>query len=307
MSLAGISGLILAVLGIWALYARETIGTVPLLAGLAGLLISAVTISLALRYFHQEDSGRPAILTHKPTLNAVQLIMIATGLAGIAWALFLAGTVHDFFASVRNGIGLAFLLIAGVFFIYFAFDVARTSAHPEFRKHKSGLADYLLVFLLPFLIGGASAWKLYNQEAETASAGEPDYKMSPAQLIAEFEKNDTAANAKYIGKSVRFAGTVTEISGDSGIMVKMSARKGEYTVNCNFDRAMKEKLTSVLAGDSLEVQCSCSGVTVPDEEMSMLSESSLDMTRCNLIKWHQHKPNIGTDVEHPEGKDTIKK
>lgn len=304
MTLAGIGGILLAVSGIVAMYTRETLGLVPLICGLAGLLVGMITILITLNYFHREDATHPVILSHKPTLNVIQLVMIVSGLAAIAWAVFLGSTMPGFFASVRNGLGAAFMVIAGVYFIYFAFDVARTVEHPGFRNRKSTLFDYLIVFALPLVAAGWSVYRLYNEEADTVTVGEADFNMKPSALISEFEKDAEKANATYIGKSVRFSASVIEMAGDSSILIKMNSWKGEYTVNCNFDKTQKEKLASVLPGDSLDVQCSCSGLTKPSDEMSLLSESSLDMTRCNLLKWYQNKPNIGTDVEHPEGRDT---
>lgn len=307
MTLAGVGGILLAVTGIVAMYTRETLGLVPLISGLAGLLVGMITILIALNYFHKEDATHPVILSHKPTLNLIQLVMIVSGLAAIAWAVFLGSTQPGFYGSIRNGLGAGCMVIAGVYFIYFAFDVARTAEHPGFRNRKSILFDYLVVFAVPVVAAGWSVYRLYSEEAGTVTIGEADFTLKPAALIGEFEKDAEKANATYIGKSVRFSSSVIELAGDSTILVKLNSWKGEYTVNCNFDKAQKEKLASVLPGDSLEVQCSCSGLTKPSEEMSLLSESSLDMTRCNLLKWYQNKPNIGTDVEHPEGRDTQSK
>jgi hypothetical protein len=33
--------------------------------------------------------------------------------------------------------------------------------------------------------------------------------------------------------------------------------------------------------------------------MSLLSETSLEMTRCALVENYKNSPNLGTDVEHP--------
>lgn len=147
---------------------------------------------------------------------------------------------------------------------------------------------------LAILIG----FYVYNQRAATEVSGPADYEMTPAALIAEFEKNPTASNDKYIGRSILFSGKVVEIAGDSVILVKLDAGAEGYTVNCGFDKHLSEKLTGVVAGDEIKAQCSCSGITKPDDEMSLLSEKSLDMTRCSLIKWTPAKPGIGTDIEH---------
>ena len=152
----------------------------------------------------------------------------------------------------------------------------------------------LIIGIFGILYG---AW-LYFKPAETESTGDADFTLAPRDIIAEFEKNAAAANKKYVGKTVRLGGIVGSIEGDSNILIKLQAGIEGYTVNCGFNKKLKDKLNGIVVGDSIQVQCSCSGLSSPDAELSLLSEKSLDMTRCSLLNWKKNEPNLGTDVDH---------
>ncbi len=156
---------------------------------------------------------------------------------------------------------------------------------------------FLYLILLIGIFGIVYGAWLYFKPADTETTGVADFSMAPGDIIADFEKDKTAANAKYIGKSVRFGGIVASIEGDSNILIKLQSGIEGYTVNCGFNKKLKDKLNGIVVGDSIQVQCSCSGFSTPDAELSLLSEKSLDMTRCSLLNWKKTVPNLGTDVE----------
>ena len=233
-------------------------------------------------------------------LGFSRVLMALNALLVLVSLLYLMGSSSSFFDEINNGI-LAVCL--GISCIYMLYNYGVSNAwiqRPEEASNNPVMLDWLFILILPFIFGIYCVMGLYGQETAVESLGKPDFNMQPSALISAFEADLAKANQQYIGKRIRFSGSVVEKGGDSSILLKLNGWKEGFAVNCEFDLRLKEKLSEVLEGDSIEVQCSCSGLNSPEEGMSLLSESSLDMARCALISNFKNKPNLGTDVEHPQ-------
>ncbi len=242
----------------------------------------------------------------KPSFfNIYRILGLLGGAGNFAVVFFAPFTVDGFWSEEVNGV---FFVCGGASFLFVLFNYLVTTSQSLIHKRqaqKPEFTDWILTLIVPALIVFYGVFSLYNQETATSSVGEPDFTIQPAVLMDAFEKDAAGANQKYVGKIIRFSGSVTEIAGDSSILLTLNAWKEGYSVNCDFDITLKEKLSAVLQGDSVLLQCSCSGLSEPEEGMSLLSESSLEMTRCALIENFKNTPNLGMDVEHP--KETPKK
>lgn len=267
------------------------------------ILIPLITAALLLLYFAIAGTR---ILQSGNTDSVDNIVRISGILGGqinlVVLIILLAGT-DGFWTTESNGYLFISLLVSFVFALFnFICFYGNTS---DSVNEKPGFKELLFIVIVPLLAILYCITALYQQETGISSVGKPDFILQPSQLMNEFEKDASASNQKYIGKVIRFSGSVSEISGDSSILLSLNAWKEGYSVNCDFDIALKEKLSAVLQGDSILLQCSCSGLNAPEEGMSLLSETSLEMTRCALIENFKNTPNLGTDVEHP--KETPKK
>ncbi|MFN5217934.1 MAG: OB-fold protein [Sphingomonadales bacterium] len=231
--------------------------------------------------------------------NLFRILGLLGGTGNFLIVFYAAFTVAGYWSEEINGI---LFVCSGVSFVFVLYSYLVTSFQSlvnQRQLQKPELTDWIFTLVVPVLLVLYGVFSLYNQETSTSSVGEPDFTIQPSVLMDAFEKDAAGANQKYIGKVVRFSGSVAEIGGDSSILITLNAWKEGYAVNCNFDLALKEKLSAVLEGDSLLIQCSCSGLSAPEEGMSLLSETSLEMTRCALVENYKNSPNLGTDVEHP--------
>ena len=242
----------------------------------------------------------------KPSFfNLFRILGLLAGLANLFVVYNAAFSVDGYWSEEINGV---FFVCAGVSFVFLLYNYLITTTQSNINQRhsqKPDLTDWIFALIVPVLVVFYSIFSLYNQETSVTSVGAPDFSIQPIALMDLFEKDAAAANQKYIGKTIRFSGSVAEIAGDSSILLTLNSWKEGYTVNCDFDLALKEKLSAVLHGDSVLLQCSCSGLSAPEEGMSLLSETSLEMTRCALVENYKNNPNLGTDVEHP--KETPKK
>jgi hypothetical protein len=232
--------------------------------------------------------------------NLFRVLGFLTALLNLVVVLYAAFTMAGYWSDEVNGI---FYVFSGVSFVFVLFNYLALGNHSiqnQKQVQKPVVTDWIFTLFLPVLIAAYGIVSLYNQETALSSAGDPDFTIQPAPLMDLFEKDAVSANQQYIGKVIRFSGSVSEIGGDSSILVTLNAWKEGYTINCDFDMELKDKLSAVLQGDSLLLQCSCSGLSTPEEGMSLLSGATLEMTRCALITNFKNNPNLGTDVEHPK-------
>ena len=232
--------------------------------------------------------------------NLFRVLGFLTALLNLFVVLYAAFTMAGYWSEEVNGI---FYVFSGVSFVFVLFNYLALGNHSILNQkqvQKPAVTDWIFTLFLPILIAAYGIFSLYNQETALSSVGDPDFTIQPAPLMDVFEKDAASANQQYIGKVIRFSGSVSEIGGDSSILVSLNAWKEGYTINCDFDMELKDKLSAVLQGDSLLLQCSCSGLNTPEEGMSLLSGATLEMTRCALITNFKNNPNLGTDVEHPK-------
>lgn len=307
LEITGILGLLLTV-GAMALgVGLKLVKTENLIIPSLGFLVVFIFIFLSVRYARR-DIHKIHELHANRFYRIGRYVVYAIGLGMIGYVFYLFLTHKDIFETIGSIIEAEIILVLGVLLIYYTYMIAFLIENEHLRHEHIDFWDIFWVIIFPVMLIAGTVYMLFSQQADTVTSGKADFEIQPAALIAEFEKNDSIARAKYVGKSVKFSSHVLEISGDSAMVVKLDGATEGYTVNCGFDKSQKEKIAALVVGDSMVVQCSCSGLVKPDDEMSLLSDKSLEMTRCNLLQHIVLKPRVGTDIESPKvGADSASK
>lgn len=91
---------------------------------------------------------------------------------------------------------------------------------------------------------------------------EPAIQVTPAQLFAEYEANDIAADRKYKGKVLQMTGTVDNISRDILDTIYVTLKAGNATffrIQCFFDDGSEEAVAKLSSGQSLTIRGRCDG------------------------------------------------
>src|SRR6185437_5522021 len=78
-----------------------------------------------------------------------------------------------------------------------------------------GILTVLLVLIL-----GAGAGCGDGKKSSGKELGEPAYKLTSKELVAEYQKDKKAANAKYAGKVIELTGVVKAAIRDGGPRVE---------------------------------------------------------------------------------------
>ncbi|HLF62269.1 MAG TPA: hypothetical protein VI603_00850 [Saprospiraceae bacterium] len=122
----------------------------------------------------------------------------------------------------------------------------------------------LFLFALVIAIaGGGIGYYLWNKPPEGVAKKKPDFILTPAELLTDFQNNEEAANAKYLGKVVQLNGTILEIVPGENMEMQVILETGDLMarVSC----VMKEDYNTFLErklkrGDTVTIKGFCTGV-----------------------------------------------
>ena len=117
---------------------------------------------------------------------------------------------------------------------------------------------FIIAGILLLLIIGWGFYK-YNKPHAGIADQKTDYILTAAELFNSFQKDESAANKKYLGKVIEVKGRISVIqagSGNTNIQIDASPMGG---VNCSFSSADEQVLKTLKKGDTLTVKGRCTG------------------------------------------------
>lgn len=121
----------------------------------------------------------------------------------------------------------------------------------------------LLFLLVAVAIGGGIGYYLYNKAPEGVSNKKADHIVTSQILLADFQNDESAANAKYLGKVVQVEGAIQEIIPGEDLKMQVILDTGDMMsgISC----MLEEDHTAFLArklkkGDTVTIKGFCSGV-----------------------------------------------
>ena len=137
------------------------------------------------------------------------------------------------------------------------------------------------LFVIVTAIGVWKGIELYNKKNPDYGNVKADIKIQAVDLVKEYERNDSAANQKYLGKIVEVDGSIKEIKTDD---------KGYYTVilgdtsslssvRCSIDTVHQKDAAKLARGSSTTVRGACTGFN--KDEMGLGSDVILN--RCIIV------------------------
>jgi hypothetical protein len=80
---------------------------------------------------------------------------------------------------------------------------------------------FLLLALVLAVAGGGIGFYLWNKPPEGVAKKKPEFSMTPAELLAEYEASEESANARYLGKVLQLNGVIQEIVPGEGLQMKV--------------------------------------------------------------------------------------
>ncbi len=100
---------------------------------------------------------------------------------------------------------------------------------------------------------------VFHKPARTASKEKAQYSVSVKELVAAFETDENAANAKYLNKVIKVNGIIGNISeSENEISVGLKDPDEMAGVTCSFDKDEFDK-SKLIPGQRVFIKGICSG------------------------------------------------
>jgi hypothetical protein len=123
------------------------------------------------------------------------------------------------------------------------------------------------------------AFREYNRTNKDLKNVNPDYTTTMNALVADFEKDSSTFNKKYIDKVIEVKGTVKSIDMDgSPVIISLGESGSMSSVKCSMDSSYSNFRT-VKEGNHVAIKGNCFGGT-SDE----LFGTDVSLNRCILIE-----------------------
>ena len=143
----------------------------------------------------------------------------------------------------------------------------------------------IIILAILVVMAGAAiyGWNEYHRKNEDLSGVKAAYAVNAVQLIGEFNQNDSAANARYLGKVVAVNGMVKGVEKDDEgkYTVVLGDTADMSSVRCAMDSAHATDATGLRRGQSVQVKGSFTGFKKDD---TGLLGSDVELNRAVVVK-----------------------
>jgi len=140
------------------------------------------------------------------------------------------------------------------------------------------------LIILAIVFALVYAYREYTRTHKDLAGVKADLAVESGILISEFEKNDSAANKKYLGKILDISGVVKEIdTAAGGIYTIVLGHPGsKSSVRCQLDSIHASDAAKLSSGSSVLMRGACTGF----EKNELLGEnlgSDVHLNRCVVV------------------------
>ena len=113
-------------------------------------------------------------------------------------------------------------------------------------------------FILILIVAIIFAYKSYNKPHKEADSTQPDVIMTPVELMAAYDADETAANIKYLDKLIQLKGKVKQINQlTTGASLTLDAGQEMAAVICEFQEG--DALKGVQEDQEITLNGFCTG------------------------------------------------
>jgi hypothetical protein len=149
------------------------------------------------------------------------------------------------------------------------------------KSKRPWLKKLLVAGLILAVTGAAVYWYVATEKFADTKDRKAAFTVNALDFIREFEKDNKAANLKYVNKIITVNGTVSEMEAvDTTVNIKfIDSTSGSYAIFAFQQQHLAEAKT-VKPGDPVSIKGSCSGGILSE----ILGTHSISFKRCTLNK-----------------------
>lgn len=156
-------------------------------------------------------------------------------------------------------------------------------------KKKRILKIGAILLIAGLLIGGGTAFYMFNMPHRNVQSTPADFQFSASQLVNEYLENATKANEKYLtsdgdSKVLEISGTVYKISQDFlGQRVVLLKETGDKAgVSCTFTPETGKKMLYLQVGERITIKGVIRSGASYDQDLEMYENVVIE--KCDMIK-----------------------
>ena len=141
-----------------------------------------------------------------------------------------------------------------------------------------------IIWLIILFVAAGAIWYGYSEYTRSNKNYQhvtPDFTFSAADLIREYETDDSVAGLKYNGKAVEVSGNIKNIDKDEKgfYTIILGGNAGLSSVRCAMDTLYKEDAADLRVGSSVTLRGACTGFY--KDEMGLGSDVILNL--CAIV------------------------
>lgn len=128
-----------------------------------------------------------------------------------------------------------------------------------------------ILLILGVLLAGAAAagvyvYREYNRVAIDTAAVQADFSLAAPQLVAEFEKDESRSNQKYLSRIIEVNGVVREVKRDDRgfYTVVLGDTASMSSVRCSMDSLHNAEAAAMAPGQPARLKGVCTGFTADE-------------------------------------------
>lgn len=116
----------------------------------------------------------------------------------------------------------------------------------------------LIALLAGLLIAGGIFYFVYNKPHRDVASEKAEHVLTADQIFDEYEADETAANTKFLDKTVQVSGTVSEVgTNDAGQSFVILA--AENAMIGGVSATFQDEQAGLSEGQDVSLKCRCTG------------------------------------------------
>lgn len=121
----------------------------------------------------------------------------------------------------------------------------------------------IIIIVSVAVIGAAIGIYQWNKPHQNMQRAKADLSITANELMAAFNNDENAANAKYMNKVIAVTGKVVEATTSGEATVVSLATEDDFgAIACELDRFSKHARTTFSPGEEITLKGICSGKTI---------------------------------------------
>lgn len=129
------------------------------------------------------------------------------------------------------------------------------------------------LFLLVLVVSAFYFYSEYNRKPASTQNLSPDFMVPAVNLADEFERDETAANKKYLGRLIQVTGTLFNIDNGKDKLISITVGDDIHKIACLLDIEHAATIKQYKVSDSIAVKGICTGFLM-----------DVELNRCVIVQ-----------------------